>query len=125
MFVIGITFLLTVTWQVADLPPAVAVIVDVPSATAVTVPPWTVATELFELDQVTVLSVAFAGLTVAVREPVAPTFRAMVCWFKVTPDTGTFAGVGSIGSSFGPQATKRAMIAVRAIRIRFLIFYGF
>ena len=57
----GTTFLLTVTWQVADLPPAVAVMVAVPSATAETVPFDTVATEVFELDQVTVLLVAFEG----------------------------------------------------------------
>ena len=61
MDVTGITFLLTVTWQVADLLPAVEVIVAVPSATAVTVPFDTVATEVFELDHVTVLFVAFAG----------------------------------------------------------------
>ena len=62
----------TVTWQVAVLPFEAAVIVADPTPTAVTVPLSTVATEGFELDQVTVLSVAFEGLTVAVRLAVPP-----------------------------------------------------
>ena len=57
----------TVTRQVADLPPALAMIVAVPSATALTVPLLTVATDDFELDQVTVLFVALSGLTFAVK----------------------------------------------------------
>ena len=44
----------TVTVQVALLFPAFAVIVAVPTAFAVTVPPLTVATVVLELDQVTV-----------------------------------------------------------------------
>ena len=55
------TFLLTVTEQVADLPPAVAVIVAVPSATAVTVPLLTVATDWLDVDQLTALFVALDG----------------------------------------------------------------
>ena len=52
----------TVTVQVAFWPPdVVAVIVAVPGPTAVTLPPETVATEAFEVVQVTVLLVAFVG----------------------------------------------------------------
>ena len=116
MDVTGITFLLTVTWQVADLLPAVAVIVAVPSATAVTVPFDTVATEVFELDHVTVLFVAFEGCTVAVKVPVFPVSNANVGWLKVTPETSTFVGVGSIGSSFGPQAAIRNASVVKMSR---------
>ena len=58
---------MTVTEQVTLLLPAVAVIVAVPAFIALTVPPSTVATEVSELDQVTVLSVAFSGSTVAVK----------------------------------------------------------
>ena len=109
----------TVTSQVAVLPLAVAVIVAVPTAIALTVPLSTVATEELELDQVTVLSVALWGPTVAVSVVVPPFAMERVVWLKETAVTSTS------GSSFGPQATKRAIIAVRAIRIRFLIFYDF
>ena len=56
----------TVTLQVAVLSPAFAVIVASPSATAVTLPvASTVATAGLSLVQVTVLSVALSGATVA------------------------------------------------------------
>ena len=51
--------------QVADFPPAAAVMVAEPAATAVTFPSSTVATFASEVDQVTVLSVASEGATVA------------------------------------------------------------
>ena len=95
---------------------------EVPSATAVTVPPWIVATEVFELDHVTALFVAFAGCTVAVKVPVPPVSRAKVAWLKDTPETSTLAGVGSMGSSFGPQAPRRRVKPVRIRAIDFFIF---
>ena len=65
--VTGMIFLETVTVHVAVLSPALAVMVVVPSATAVTRPlSLTVAMAAFAVDQVTVLSVALSGLTVAV-----------------------------------------------------------
>ena len=54
------------TVQLADVPPADAVMVETPSATAVTLPePDTVATDCLEDAQVTDLSVASLGKTVA------------------------------------------------------------
>ena len=65
----------TSTVQYAFLPPAVAVIVAVPTDFAVTVPLLTVATlVLLELHD-TVLFVAFDGLTVAVSVAVQPAVR--------------------------------------------------
>jgi len=56
----------TVTVHLSVFPPAAAVIVAVPIAFAVTIPlALTVATPVLLLDHVTVLSVAFEGLTVA------------------------------------------------------------
>ena len=77
---------LTVTVQVLVLPLEVfAVIVAVPSATAVTVPPDTFAT-LSLLDvHVTVLSVALDGETVAVSVPVLPVVRVRLVGEIVTP----------------------------------------
>ena len=64
---------LTVTVQVAVLPPALAVMVVVPSACPVTVPFWsTDAINGLLEDQVTVLFVALSGFTVAVMVPVPP-----------------------------------------------------
>ncbi len=76
----------TVTVAVAVLPLEVfAVMVAVPSETAVTVPPETFAT-LSLLDvHVTVLSVAFAGVTVAVKVSVLPVVRVRLDGEIVTP----------------------------------------
>ena len=58
---------LTVTLQVAETLPQVAVMLAVPTETAVTVPSApTVATSVLSELQVTVLSVVFSGFTVAV-----------------------------------------------------------
>ena len=65
----------TVTAQVAALSPALAVMVAEPTFLAVTTPSLTVATEASDVLQVTVLSVASSGLTVAVRVTVSPAFR--------------------------------------------------
>ena len=70
-------FCLTVTVQSAFTPfEAVAVMVAVPSATAVTTPfSSTVATDVSDELQVTDLSVASFGLIVAVRVNVSPILR--------------------------------------------------
>ena len=68
----GVGSSVTVTATDADLPPAVAVMVAVPAFTPVTLPSATVATAVSEDFQVTVLSVALPGLTVAVSWAVAP-----------------------------------------------------
>ena len=83
----------TVTTHCADIPPAVAAIVAVPTPFAVTVPLDTVATEVLELLHVTVLSVAFVGATVAVRVSEVPFTRLKVVLFKVTPVTATLLTV--------------------------------
>lgn len=57
----------TVTSHFASLSPALAVIVLVPAATAVTMPLLTFATFVLLEVQVTVLLVAFSGVTVAVK----------------------------------------------------------
>jgi hypothetical protein len=106
-------FGVTVTSQVAVLPLAVAVMVAVPTATPLTVPLFTVATEELELDQVTVLSVAFEGLTVAVRFVEPPLAIETEDWLNETDDTSTN------GSSW--QATRQAAIAARAIKKHFFI----
>ena len=67
---------ITMTVQVAVLSPAFAVTIAVPWATAVTLPfASTVATDELLEDQVTVLSVALSGFTVAVSVRVSPVFR--------------------------------------------------
>ena len=113
--VAGTTFLLTVTEQVADLPPAVAVIVAVPSPTAVTVPLLTVATDWLDVDQLTDLLVALDGWTVAVRFDVPPTSRATVVGLSETPVTAIS------GSSFGPQAITMATIKTKTNNFFILI----
>ena len=64
------------------------VIVALPAPTAVTTPFFTVATELFEDDHVTLLSVVSVGATVAVSVNVSPLFSDKVDLFKVTPEAG-------------------------------------
>ena len=74
------------------MPPAVAVIVAVPAFNAVTLPFTTFATELSELCQVTVLSVALLGETVAVSVYSSPTSSESEIQGIVTPITSTVAG---------------------------------
>ena len=74
----------TVTTQVADLPPTLAVMVAVPSTTAVTTPLATVATAALEVAQVTVCSSASLGLIVAVRVVVCPSSRVTEVRSSVT-----------------------------------------
>ena len=90
MDVTATTFLLTVTEHVADLSPAVAVMVAVPSLMAVTRPDAsTVATEVFVLLHVTVLSVALSGLTVATSVSLSPSFRDKDVLFSAMDVTAT------------------------------------
>jgi hypothetical protein len=79
----------TFTEQVAVLPPStvVTVMVAVPPATAVTVPPLTVATSMSLLDQVMDLFVALAGRTVAVSVSLSPTVSVRDDVFNTTPLT--------------------------------------
>ena len=77
----------TVTAQAADSSPAWAVMVAVPAATAVTVPLSTVATAALLVVQVTVLSVALSGLTVAVSVSEPPSVRVRAVWSRLTPVT--------------------------------------
>ena len=81
----------TVTSHVSVNDPSVVVtvIVAVPSATAVTTPPTTVATLVSLLDQDMLLSVAFAGDTVAVNVVVSSTSRLTVSLSRDTPVTAT------------------------------------
>lgn len=75
----------TVTEQLADFFPSaeVAVIVALPALTAVTFPPETVATEEFDVFQVT-LCLAVEGLTVAVKVEVFPLVRLSVALLRLT-----------------------------------------
>jgi hypothetical protein len=68
------------------------VIVALPSAMAVTAPLFTVATAVSLDVQVTLLSAALAGLTVAIRVGVLPTARLRPAVFRVTPVTAMMAG---------------------------------
>ena len=68
----------TVTVHLAEAVPHFAVIVAVPAATAVTLPLLTVATELFDVDHVTV------PLAVAVKVDELPTVNDNVDLFNVT-----------------------------------------
>ena len=83
--------LLTVSTQVAVLPPSsvVTVMLAVPVPTAVTLPPSTVATDSLSLLQVTFWLVASSGSTVAVRVRLSPTVREAVSWSSFTPVTAT------------------------------------
>ena len=83
------TFVETFTVQVADLPPALAVIVAVPSLMAVTVPEFTLATEALDEAQVTPSYSASFGRTVATRLKVSPSTISIVAVFNDTDDTST------------------------------------
>ena len=76
----------------------VAVMVAIPTFSAVTVPSDAVATSLSELDQVMLLSVAFSGNTVATKTSVSPTVIVTDVLSSVTLSTDT--GLFSFGPSF-------------------------
>ena len=112
--VTAMMFLATVTLQVASLSPAFAVIVAVPSFTAVTSPFTTVAMASSEDVQVTVLSVALSGVTVAVRVALAPSTRFRDSLSNLMDSTGTNAAVTVTlqVASFAPALA--VMVAVPA-----------
>ena len=85
----------TVISQVADLSPAIAVMVAEPTFTAVTTPSLTVAMLASDVDHVTVLSVASDGETVAVRVTVSPAFRVAVVLSRVIDETSVGSTVTS------------------------------
>ena len=91
-----VTCTFTVTAQRAVLPPSlvVTVIVALPPPLAVTTPEEeTVATEVLLEDQLTVLSVALDGVTVAVSVAVSPSVKVNCVGLNATPDTGTVAAL--------------------------------
>ena len=73
----------------------------VPGATAVTRPFATVATAVLSLAQVTLLSVASSGLTVAVSVSVPSTVRVVSVLLRVTPVTATL-GVSMVKTNVTP-----------------------
>ena len=79
----------TLTLQVADLPPALAVIVAVPSLTADTAPEFTLATEALDEAQITPSYSASLGRTVATRLKVSPSTISIVDVFNDTDETST------------------------------------
>ena len=79
----------TLTVQVEDLPPALAVIVAVPSLTAVTVPEFTLATEALDEAHITPSYSASFGRTVATRLNVSPSTISIVAVFNDTDETST------------------------------------
>ena len=83
------TLLDTFTVQVEDLPPALAVIVAVPSLMAVTVPELTLATEALDEAQITPSYSASFGRTVATRLNVSPSTISIVAVFSDTDETST------------------------------------
>ena len=83
---IPVTVEVTVTVQLADFPPALAVMVAVPAPTALTVPPDTVATPVFEDVQVTLVD-AEEGVMVAVSIPLEPVVKDMDVLFSLIPVT--------------------------------------
>lgn len=74
----GTTFRLTVTEQATLFSPEVAVMMAAPSLIAVTLPSFTTATKGSLLDQLTDLSVASSGLTVADNVSESPSVNSSV-----------------------------------------------
>ena len=107
----AMTFLSTVTLQVAVLSPALAVTVAVPSLTASIFPPSTVATEGSEDVHVTVLSVASSGLTVAVIVSESPSLRVNSSFEREMEATSTvFAETETEHDAVNPPSTDLTVI---------------
>ena len=101
---------MTVIWHVAVLLPALAVMVAVPTFFAVTTPFETVAIVSSEELQVTVLSVASSGFTVAVRVTVSPALSDAVVLSRVTEVTSVGTTVISHVAVLSPALA--VMVAV-------------
>ena len=101
----------TVIWQVAVLLPALAVIVASPTFLAITTPFETVAIVWSDELQVTVLSVASSGLTVAVRVTLSPAWRETSDWSSSTDKTSTYDGVTSTEHIAVTYPTVAAIVA--------------
>jgi hypothetical protein len=87
------------------------VIVAVPIVLAVTKPEDdTVATEVLLDVQVTVLLVAFEGVTVATRVSVNPSCIVRDVLFRLTPCTGTFTVIEH-DAVFPPSSVLTVMVA--------------
>ena len=87
------TFAATVTVQLAVLSPAFAVMTAVPALRAFTLPSATEATVASEVVQVTVLSVALSGRTVAMSVASSPSTRLSVVLSRVMEVTGSNVAV--------------------------------
>ena len=109
-----VTGVLTVTAQVAVLPPSavVTVMVALPFATAVTLPVWSTVATLGALElQLTVWFVAVDGCTVAVRFRVAPGFSVRVVGFRETPVTGVRTVTAQV-AVWPPSVVLTVMVAL-------------
>ena len=106
----------TGTAHVAVLSPAFAVMVAVPVATAVTTPSVTVATFALDVVQVTVLSVALSGLTVAVRVAFLPTIRVISTASRATEVTGMVASLMVMTHRSSLSATWAVMVTSPGFR---------
>ena len=93
--------------------PAVAVMVAVPKALAVTTPLCTEATLSSEELQRTVLSVAFSGVTTAISVTVSPTFISSSLWLREIPVTSTIS-VPSVRISFAASAPSGSSVRLCA-----------
>ena len=108
---------LTVTLHVALCPPSavVAVIVAVPTETALTTPPSTVATLELLVVHTTVLSVALLGDTVALSVRLSPTSMAAEVLSRATPVTSMDpVTVTSHVALYPPSVVVAVMVAVPA-----------
>ena len=111
------TAAVTVTVQLAVLPPSavVTVMVAVPGATAVTLPfSSTVAIFPSLVVHFTALLAALLGATVAVRVSLPPAVRAKVFLFSVTPVTGMPETVTLQLAVLPPSSVVAVMVAVPA-----------
>ena len=92
----------------------VTVIVVIPGATAVILPPDTVATLLSSDFHDTFLLLALSGITEAVTSLVSPSFKGILERLTLTPVTATLDGVGigdGLGSLLGPESPPQEMKA--------------
>ena len=108
----------TVTEHVAFFPPSFVetVIVAVPAAFAVTTPDVeTVATEVLLEDQVTDLSVALDGVTVADNACVSPTVMVRDVWFRLTPVTAIGFTVTEQVAFLPPSSVVAVITAVPSL----------